>query len=101
MLLAVVATAPAPTGAAASDDVRAFGAATFHGSTGGVALRAPLVSMAATPSGKGYWLLGGDGGVFSYGDARFHGSTGALALNQPVVDFTPDPRGRGYWLVAR
>ena len=25
--------------------------------------------MAATPDGKGYWLVGADGGIFSYGDA--------------------------------
>jgi hypothetical protein len=27
--------------------------------------------MAATASGKGYWLVAGDGGVFNFGDARF------------------------------
>ena len=32
--------------------------------------------MAATPDGKGYWLVASDGGIFSYGDARFYGSTG-------------------------
>ena len=31
----------------------------------------------------GYWLVGGDGGVFAFGDAKFHGSTGGLRLNQP------------------
>ena len=36
---------------------------------GGVALRVPIVGMAATPDGKGYWLAGHDGGVFSFGDA--------------------------------
>ena len=28
-----------------------------------------------TPSGQGYWLLGGDGGIFTYGDAGFDGAT--------------------------
>ena len=37
-------------------------------------LNAPIVGMAATPTGKGYWLVGADGGVFAYGDAEFHGS---------------------------
>ena len=27
--------------------------------------------MAATPDGKGYWLVASDGGIFSYGDAQF------------------------------
>lgn len=35
---------------------------------------APIVGMAATPTGKGYWLVAADGGVFSFGDAAFFGS---------------------------
>ena len=30
--------------------------------------------MAATPTGKGYWFVAADGGVFSFGDAHFLGS---------------------------
>jgi hypothetical protein len=41
--------------------------------------------MAANPSGKGYWLVANDGGIFNYGDAGFFGSTGAIKLNQPIV----------------
>jgi hypothetical protein len=41
--------------------------------------------MAATPDGKGYWLVASDGGIFSYGDATFYGSTGATTLNKPIV----------------
>ena len=29
-----------------------------------IALNAPIVGMASTPSGRGYWLVGGDGGIF-------------------------------------
>src|SRR5205823_475913 len=36
-------------------------------------------------SGPGYWLLGGDGGVFSFGQAPFFGSTGGMKLNRPAV----------------
>ena len=32
----------------------------------------PVVGMAATLYGLGYWLVGSDGGVFSYGDATKH-----------------------------
>ena len=32
--------------------------------------------MAATPDGKGYWLVASDGGIFAFGDAPFYGSTG-------------------------
>ena len=37
----------------------------------------PIVGMAATPSGHGYWLVASDGGIFAFGDAGFLGSTGA------------------------
>ncbi len=61
---------------------------------------APVVGMATTPDGGGYWLVAADGGVFSYGDARFHGSAGGLHLNRPVVGMAATPEGGGYWLVA-
>ena len=56
--------------------------------------------MAATATGKGYWLLGGDGGVFTFGDARFFGSTGAMKLNAPVVGMGTSAGGKGYWLLG-
>ena len=67
---------------------------------GGTALDAPVVGMAATPDGKGYWLVAADGGVFAFGDAGFYGSMGAKPLNQPVVGMAATPDGKGYWLVA-
>ena len=45
----------------------------------------PIVGMAATPDGKGYWLVASDGGIFSYGDAKFSGSMGGQPLNHPIV----------------
>jgi hypothetical protein len=47
--------------------------------------------MAATPDGKGYWLVATDGGIFAYGDAAFHGSTGNINLNKPVVGMASAP----------
>jgi hypothetical protein len=89
------------TWAVASDGgIFAFGAAGFHGSTGGRPLNSPVLGMAATPTGAGYWLVAGDGGIFAFGDARFFGSTGGVRLNKPVVGMAPTPSGRGYWLVA-
>lgn len=35
---------------------------------------APITGIAATPTGKGYWLVGADGGVFAFGDAQFLGN---------------------------
>src|SRR5436190_160859 len=54
----------------------------------------------STKSGKGYWVLGNDGGVFAFGGAAFHGSTGNMKLNKPVVGMAATPSGEGYWLVA-
>ena len=55
--------------------------------------------MAATPDGKGYWLVASDGGVFAFGDASFYGSTGAPP--QPTDrGHGRHPDGSGYWLVA-
>ena len=77
-----------------------FGDAADLGSLRGQRLAQPIVGMAATRTGRGYWLVARDGGVFSYGDARFLGSTGNIRLNQPVVGMTPTPSGNGYWFVA-
>ncbi len=56
--------------------------------------------MAASPTGRGYWLVASDGGIFAFGDAGFFGSTGSVHLNQPVVGMAASPTGHGYWLVA-
>ena len=66
----------------------------------GEALNVPIVGMAATPDGGGYWLVAADGGLFSFGDARFYGSTGAIRLTAPIVGMAVTPDGGGYWFVA-
>jgi hypothetical protein len=60
----------------------------------------PAVQMAATKTGKGYWFVASDGGVFSFGDAKFHGSMGGRFLAAPMVGIVPTSTGRGYWLAA-
>jgi hypothetical protein len=87
--------------AAASDGgIFAFGNARFFGSMGGQALNRPVVGIASTPDGGGYWEVASDGGIFAFGDARFFGSMGGQALNRPVVGIAATPDGRGYWEVA-
>jgi ribosomal protein L24E len=56
--------------------------------------------MAATPTGKGYWFVAADGGVFTFGDAPFYGSMGGKPLNKPIVGMAATPTGKGYWFVA-
>jgi len=58
------------------------------------------VGMAYTPTGKGYWLVDSDGGVFTYGDATFYGSMGGKALAAPIVGIAVTPTGKGYALVG-
>jgi hypothetical protein len=60
----------------------------------------PVVTMAGTPDGNGYWLVASDGGIFSFGDAAFHGSMGGQRLNAPIVGMAATADGGGYWLVA-
>ena len=67
---------------------------------GGHHLNAPVVAIAATPSGQGYRLVAADGGIFAYGDAAFDGSTGSIH-SQPVVGIAPYGNNAGYWLVAQ
>ncbi len=80
--------------------VFSFGNMPFLGSMGGTHLNAPMVGMAATPDGGGYWLVAADGGVFTFGDATFDGSLGGTHLNAPIVGMASSPDGGGYWLVA-
>ena len=45
-----------------------------------------IVGMAATPRGKGYWLVGSDGGVFAFGDApKDLGTLAGVHLNASIV----------------
>ena len=83
----------------AAGRVNAFGKASAVGSLATSPLK-PVVGMASTPDGGGYWLVGSDGGVFAFGDARFYGSTGAVTLNKPIVGMAATSDGHGYWFVA-
>ena len=87
--------------------VQAFGDATFYGDeissshdSGHVGYPVAMAAMAATPDGKGYWIVDSDGGVFAFGDAAFQGSKGSQPLNAPVVGVASTAAGKGYWLAA-
>ncbi|HUJ61265.1 MAG TPA: glycoside hydrolase domain-containing protein [Kofleriaceae bacterium] len=62
--------------------------------------RDEYLGIASTLSGGGYWIVKGDGGVFSYGDAAFHGSAGGSPINEPTVSIATTADGSGYWLTA-
>ncbi|MHB1787261.1 MAG: hypothetical protein ACYCS7_14180, partial [Acidimicrobiales bacterium] len=67
----------------ADGGVFSYGDANFYGSAGN--LGAPVVGMAATPDGHGYWLVGADGLILNEGDAGFVGSAASIALGRPIV----------------
>jgi hypothetical protein len=92
---------------------RCFGDAGFYGSIPGLgiapagsglphSLNAPIVGMVPSADGKGYFLVGADGGVFTFGSARFEGSCPAIGgcPGGPAVAVVPDATGNGYWLVT-
>jgi hypothetical protein len=76
-----------------------FGAAAFHGSTGGRTLVAPIVATVRDPATGGYWEVAADGGVFAF-DAPFYGSMGGHRLSGFMLGMAVTPDGGGYWLVA-
>jgi hypothetical protein len=79
--------------------VQGFGNARFQGSMEGKHLNKPIVGIVADPSTAGYWLVGGDGGVFSFG-APYYGSMIGKHLNEGATGLASTPDGRGYWIVA-
>jgi hypothetical protein len=75
-----------------------FGDAAFWGTE---PMAAPIVSLAATPSGDGYTVVASDGAVLTYGNAYWLGSLAGLTLNKPIVGIAAKRRDtNGYWLVA-
>ncbi|HEX3793923.1 MAG TPA: hypothetical protein VHV57_05450 [Acidimicrobiales bacterium] len=104
---------------AADGGIFTFGQAGFYGSipglgiapagsagagagAGGKKLNAPIVGMVPSVDGRGYFMVGADGGVFTFGDAQFEGSCpsigGCLGAAVAVV---PDATGKGYFIVTQ
>ncbi|MCB0990726.1 MAG: hypothetical protein KDB16_07095 [Acidimicrobiales bacterium] len=81
-----------------------FGNAPDIGDLLGFDLDGEIIASTSSPSGRGAYMIGSDGGVFALGDARFAGSVPqvlpGVALDQPVVGLVADPDGSGYWMVA-
>ena len=82
--------------------VQAFGGAEFLGDVAHLELNGEVLDGVATSDGRGYYMVGSDGGVFSF-DAPFRGSVpGALpagvAMAAPANGMVP--YGNGYLVVA-
>ena len=64
---------------------------------GGFKLNAPVMGLVPDMDGRGYWLVGSDGGIFAF-EAAFRGSMAAVSLNRPVVGMVRF--GDGYLMVG-
>ncbi len=64
------------------------------------ALPAPVVTMASSPQGNGYWMANPQGAIATLGAVGDYGSTDGLALNAPIVQLVATSDGYGYWEVA-
>ena len=97
---------------ASDGGIFSFGNAAFFNSIPGLglhpassglpdSLNAPIVGMVPSADGKGYFMVGSDGGVFAFGDAKFEGSCPGLGgCAGAAVAVVPDASGNGYWLVT-
>ncbi len=68
-------------------------------------LNKPAVQLIATPTGKGYYIVAADGGIFAFGDAQFYDSLPQLGITpaQPVVSMALHETNNvvdGYWLLG-
>ena len=61
----------------------------------------PIVGMAATPDGRGYWLVASDGGIFTAGDAGFYGSGASKGIGDRIIGMAPSADGLGYFLISQ
>ena len=98
-LVSVGVCGAGPAGAVTAA-VGTFDRVAYYGSPAANRLNSPVVGMAPTRAGKGYWLVGADGGVFSYGDAGFYGSQAGKGVVTPFVGIARTPSGRGYWIAG-
>lgn len=65
----------------------------------------PVVQRKDAPMGKGYVLLGSDGGLFAFGDIaalvnQLGNPSGKITAPHVAVDITFTPSGKGYWVTA-
>ena len=91
---------PVATGwSSANGNVTAFNAPNL-GPAADALPATPVVGIAATADGKGYWEVTRSGAVYAYGDAAYQGPAAALDPAAPIVSITAQPGSGGYWLVG-
>jgi hypothetical protein len=60
----------------------------------------PVVAMASTTDGDGYWIANAAGKVWNFGDAPALGDLSGRPLTAPIAALVADPATGGFWLVA-
>jgi len=93
-------TVRARSGAASSSDSNEVTAVPIGGFRPVGRLTGPVISIASTADGHGYWLAEADGAVSAHGSATDLGSAAGLPLVAPIRKVVSDPRANGYWEVA-
>ncbi|HEC10686.1 MAG TPA: hypothetical protein ENI86_14150 [Acidimicrobiales bacterium] len=80
------------------------GSAEHFGDLSAITLAGEVIDSVATPTGRGYYMVGADGGVFAFGDAVYRGSVPevlpGVTLNAPIVAITVTGSNQGYRMVA-
>jgi hypothetical protein len=68
----------------------------FYGSAAGRHAQTPIVGMASTADGRGYWMVSASGAVYAFGDAT---RVRRRSPRRSVAGIAASPRG-GYWLFS-
>ena len=87
--------------ASAGGAVTGFGGVRSLGGAVGASSGNPVVGIATTPSGNGYFVVTRNGTVTARGDAVSHGDLpGAGVKVSDIVEIAPTSDGKGYWLIG-
>lgn len=86
--------------AGAFGELLTYGDAKYYGDLSHVAIDSPILAVAATPSGEGYWLMEASGRMHPFGDAPDLGSPD-LADAEYAIALAPTPTGKGYWVASQ
>lgn len=86
--------------AGAFGELLTYGDAKYYGDLSHVAIDSPILAVAATPSGEGYWLMEASGRVHPFGDAANLGSPD-LPDAEYGIALASTPTGRGYWVATQ
>ncbi|HKY77744.1 MAG TPA: hypothetical protein VJS45_16535 [Acidimicrobiia bacterium] len=86
--------------AGAFGELLTYGDAKYFGDLSHVAIDSPILAVAGTPSGEGYWLMEASGKMHPFGDAADLGSPD-LPDAEYAIALMPTATGKGYWLVSQ